>query len=81
MNAILFSKQAKKAIEGFDKKTALRIKQGINCIPKGDIERLEGNEVPPLFRLRIGKYRVIYIVEQESIIRILKIDSRGDVYK
>ena len=81
MSNIVYSKQAKKALEVFDKKTAMRIKESIEGIPAGDIKRLEGNNLPPLFRLRVGKHRIIYLIEENRQIKILKIDSRGDVYK
>ncbi len=81
MSNIIYSKQAKKALEVFDKKTAMRIKKSIDNIPAGDIKRLEGNNLLPLFRLRVGKYRIIYLIEDERQIKILKIDTRGDVYK
>lgn len=35
-----------------------------------------------MFRLRIGKYRAIFkVVDEEIIIYVLDIDSRGDIYK
>ena len=35
-----------------------------------------------MFRLRIGKYRAIFkVVDDEIIIYVLNIDSRGDIYK
>ena len=45
----------------------------------GDIKPLRGTNGESL-RLRIGGYRVIYRVENDTII-IDKVDSRGDVYK
>ena len=45
-----------------------------------DIKNLRG--YPSLKRLRIGKYRAIFeIVENEIVIFVLGIDSRGDIYK
>ncbi len=81
MNKIIYSKICKKALDSYDKKTALRIIKGIEEIPLGDIKRLEGNNIPPLFRLRIGKYRIIYSYSEKDCIQILKIDTRGDIYK
>jgi mRNA-degrading endonuclease RelE of RelBE toxin-antitoxin system len=40
---------------------------------------MKGNKLANLFRLRVGKYRIIYQME-EDIIRILDIDTRGDIY-
>lgn len=80
MISIIYSKQAKKQIQSMDKKTATRIINAINNLPNGDIKSLQGKDVPPLFRLRIGKYRIIYFIDNQSY-KILKIDVRGDVYK
>jgi mRNA interferase RelE/StbE len=47
--------------------------------PNLDIDALKGGSG---YRLRIGKYRVIYTrLENELIIEVVKIRSRGDVYK
>ena len=35
-----------------------------------------------VYRLRIGQYRVIFTVAKEiKILKVMKIDSRGDVYR
>ncbi|WP_352418701.1 type II toxin-antitoxin system RelE/ParE family toxin [Proteiniborus sp.] len=81
MIRITYSKNSKKVLDSYDKKTSLRIVKAIENIPLGDIKRLEGNNVPLLYRLRIGKHRVIYFYPDNYNIRILKIDTRGDVYK
>jgi mRNA interferase RelE/StbE len=50
--------------------------------PKGDIKPLQGYDNQ--YRLRIGKYRVIYEYTKNNDFKILlvnKIDSRGDIYK
>jgi len=81
MNEIIYSKQAFKILKTYDRKTVERIKKKIDTIPDGDIKRLEGQNIPPLYRLRLGKYRIIYQIDNTSKILILKIDTRGDVYK
>jgi len=44
-----------------------------------DIKKLEGREG---YRLRIGAYRALYrVFNDELIIEVFKIGSRGDVYK
>jgi len=44
-----------------------------------DIKKLEGREG---YRLRIGAYRALYrVLNDELIIDVFKIGSRGDVYK
>lgn len=51
--------------------------------PNGDIKQMQGIN-PPVFRLRIGKYRVLYEytnLNDEEVLMIKDIGSRGDIYK
>jgi len=80
---IVLSKRATKALEGLDGPTRYRIKQGMLGIPKGDIKPLLGHS-DGRQRLRIGKYRIVfcYMVENnEEMLYIMDIGSRGDIYK
>lgn len=48
--------------------------------PQLDIKRLKGIE--EVFRLRIGKIRIIYLVRNsELLILIISAGTRGDIYK
>lgn len=80
MTKIIYLKSAVKALEKYDIKIRSRIIESIDKIPQGDVKKMRGEKHPPLYRLRVGKYRIIYNIENESII-IAKIDSRGDIYK
>lgn len=80
MSKITYLKRAFKTLESYDLNTRKRIIKGIEKIPQGDIKKLQGEKRPPLYRLRIGKYRIIYNIENEDIV-IAKIDTRGDIYK
>ena len=85
---IEYSRQAVKYILSQDKNTKQRIKCGIKSLtktpPKGDIKPLQGYKNKTM-RLRIGKYRIIYRYEknadQQPILFISDVDSRGDIYK
>jgi mRNA interferase RelE/StbE len=45
-----------------------------------DIKKIKGQK--DFYRLRIGKYRAIYtIINDQLVILVLDIDSRGDIYK
>lgn len=84
---ISYSRSAAKVINSLDRPTKLRIKQGIEGLtvapPKGDIKMMQGYN-PLLYRLRIGKYRVLYeynTVEGKQVLMIKDIGSRGDIYK
>ncbi|MCB8814282.1 type II toxin-antitoxin system RelE/ParE family toxin [Desulfosporosinus shakirovi] len=51
--------------------------------PKVDINQLQGIN-PPVLRLRIGKYRVLYEYtnfNDEEVLMINDIGSREDIYK
>lgn len=80
MRKITYLKNAYKTLATYDVKTRKRLIESIDIIPQGDIKRLQGEKYPPVYRLRVGKYRIIYHIEQTEII-IVKIDTRGDVYK
>ena len=80
MQKITYLKNAFKTLKQYDKPTRKRIIEAVNSIPKGDVKKLQGNNYPPLYRLRVGKYRIIYNTENTEIL-IVKIDTRGDVYK
>lgn len=84
---ISYSKSAAKAINGLDRPTKQRIRDGILGLtkkpPEGDIRPLQGYN-DGRQRLRVGKYRVIFKFDLESEIQILyimNIGSRGDIYK
>lgn len=84
---IRYSKAAVKAINAMDKATKERIRIGIIGLtqkpPTGDIKPMQGSQ-DDRYRLRIGKYRIIYKYTTENkleILHILDIGSRGDIYK
>ena len=84
---IRFDKKAKKFIEAQDKGTKQRLRKGIEGLalkpPVGDIKTMQGYS-DGRFRLRIGKYRIIYRYisdGQIEILHIMDINSRGDIYK
>lgn len=79
---IRYTKVAVKAISAMDKQTQQRIKQSIEGIPEGDIIPLQGRENE--YRLRVGKYRVLFEYKQQKdgkVLFILDVGSRGDIYK
>jgi mRNA interferase RelE/StbE len=46
--------------------------------PEGDIKKLQGKEQE--FRIREGKYRILYKVKEECIV-VYRISTRGQAYK
>lgn len=81
MRKITYLKNAYKTLTAYDTKTRKRVIKSIDAIPQGDVKRLKGDKYPPVYRLRVGKYRIIYHIEEEKEIIIVKIDTRGDIYK
>ncbi|SDH74500.1 mRNA interferase RelE/StbE [Desulfosporosinus hippei DSM 8344] len=84
---VVYSRVSVKAINSFDKFVKQRIKTGIEGLlevpPKGDIKQMQGTN-PSVLRLRVGKYRVLYEythLNDEEILLIKDIGSRGDIYK
>jgi len=80
---IVYHKQAVKTLERTDAATRQRICAGINGIPNGDIKPLKGHSDERM-RLRIGKYRVVFRYMQENaetVLFVMEIGSRGDIYK
>jgi len=77
---IKYSKQAEKFILMQGKTSAMRLYNAIEHLPLGDVKRLHGEKNPPLYRLRVGDYRIVFHYGQDSFV-ILRIDNCGDVYK
>lgn len=77
---INFEKAAIKFLEKQNNKQQERILKAIYILPDGtDIKKLQGYD---LKRLRIGDTRIIFSInEEEKIITIVNIDSRGYIYK
>lgn len=84
---IEYAKKASKYIESLDKPTKQRIKVGIEGLtenpPKGDIKTMQGYS-DGRKRLRIGRYRIIYNYDHNgkiTVLYIMNVDTRGDIYK
>ena len=75
---ILFSKKAEKYLTSLVSRIAFNILHRIELIPEGDIKPLVGRKGE--YRLRVGKYRIIFFISNDTVY-IVKIDTRGDVYK
>ena len=77
---ISFSKTFEKSFSKYDYTLQKRIYDAIVKLPEGDVKRLAGDDIPPIFRLRVSKYRILFYMDDIEI-KILKVDSRGDIYK
>ena len=82
MRKVTYLKNAYKTLASYDEKTKQRIINAVDIIPRGDIKKIQGEKYPPLYRLRVGKHRIIYHIDvNNNEIIIAKIDTRGDIYK
>ena len=77
---ISYSKTFEKKFSKYDRKLQEKIFNGIQKLPYGNVKRLTGNDIPPIYRIRISKYRILFHTNEEEM-KILKSDSRGDIYK
>ena len=77
---ISYSKSFEKKFSKYDRKLQEKIFQAIQNILEGDIKRLTGDDIPPIYRIRVSKYRILFHMNEEEV-QILKVDSRGDIYK
>jgi mRNA interferase RelE/StbE len=77
---ILYSRTSLNYLKKQSKKVQIKIINAIEQLPnKGDIKKLRGKHLKNIYRLRVGKYRVIFIIEKE-VIKIIDINTRGDIY-
>ena len=76
---IFYLKEAEKAIAAYDTPAKRRIIEAINKLPYGNVKPLKGKLIN-FYRLRIGKYRVIFTIEENDY-TIIDVDVRGDIYK
>jgi mRNA interferase RelE/StbE len=85
MYKIIYRKSAAKSLLKLPIKTASQVLTAFEQLSTGteqpqlEVKKLQGREG---YRLRIGGYRAIYrLFNEVMIIEVLKIGSRGDVYK
>ncbi len=78
---IHFSKTSLKYLAKLERQVRSNIISAIEGLPdRGDIQKMKGKSLQNIFRLRVGKFRVLFVREID-IIKVLDIDTRGDIYK
>ena len=81
---IRYTKQAIKYLMKLQAKKVAKIRETIKLIAGGDTEGLNIVYMMNLdvYRVRVGDFRVIYeIQDDELLLIVIKVGSRGDVYK
>lgn len=85
MYKVVIDKKAEKYIKKLDSSSRKRISNSLlelseNPFTNHNVKKLKGFE--DIYRKRVGDFRIIFKVEDDNLaILILKIGSRGDVYK
>ncbi len=82
MKQVRWNQPALADLAKLDKSTSLRITQAISRLAGGapvDVKKLQGID-PPVFRLRVGDYRVRFRQDEETI-RIIRVLNRKDAYR
>lgn len=83
---VKFLKDAYKNLQKQDSTTRNRILDHLKILsddprhPELDIKKMQG--VENQYRPRVGSFRIVYsIIDKELIIVVIKLGSRGDIYK
>lgn len=83
MKKVTYTREAVKALRRIDGATRKRIVAKIDKLAStpgelsANVKKLQGSSY---FRLRVGDWRVIY-TEDMTVIAVIRIAARGDVYK
>ena len=81
--AVVWSPEARTDLRSIERDTALRLLKALDRLLKtgtGNVKQLEGFS-PPLFRLRIGAWRLIYRKLGNDTIEIVRVRNRKDAYR
>jgi mRNA interferase RelE/StbE len=82
---IVFTKQVYKSLRRIPRDVIARMRQRLDQIaqdPYAEYANVTKLQNRPGYRLRVGDWRVIYDVQaDELIILVLKVGSRGDIYR
>ncbi len=86
---VLIDERVEKDLEKIPKHVVKKFLKLLDEFEKNPIRPRSGFDVKPMegypdntYRLRIGKYRVLYAVDNETKkVRITTVEHRGDVYK
>jgi mRNA-degrading endonuclease RelE of RelBE toxin-antitoxin system len=79
---VVFSGEARADVRTIDRVTALRLLKALTRFLEtdaGDVRQLEGFE-PPMYRLRIGDWRILFRRRDDSI-EVVRVRNRSEAYR
>ena len=79
---VVFRPAAVRDFERLDRTVQIRIDAALTryaTTGHGDVKALKGRQGE--FRLRVGKWRVFFVLEAPDWVKILGIDNRGQAYQ
>lgn len=77
---VVFRPAAVRDFQRLDRLVQLRIDAALTryaTTGHGDVKALKGRDE---FRLRVGKWRIFFLLEAQDVVRVLGIDNRGEAY-
>jgi len=79
--SVIYTRPAEKDIEKLDNKTRARIYNTIDKIQKSTIKqgKLQGYESS--YKVKVGKYRIVFEIDPKSNIVIYRVKLRKEVYR
>jgi mRNA-degrading endonuclease RelE of RelBE toxin-antitoxin system len=80
---VLWSTEARADIRAIERDIAMRLLRALSRLLKsgvGNVKQLEGFD-PPLFRLRVGDWRLVYRRQGDDVIEIVRVRNRREAYR
>jgi len=82
MKHVEWQQRAVKDLAGLSSEMRKRVLAAVNRLgeEEGDIRRLEGFK-PPLYRLRVGDWRILFTYEESGTAKIQRVLPRDKAYR
>lgn len=80
---VFWSTEALADLRAIEQSTALRLLRSLDRYVKtgaGNVKQLEGYD-PPLYRLRVGVWRLVYRHRDEQAIEVVRVRNRREAYR
>ena len=83
MKHVIWSEEGRADLRAIDRDTAIRLLKALARFMRtdvGNVKQLEGSQ-PPLFRLRVGGWRLIYRKIGDGDIEVVRVRNRREAYR